>query len=179
MDKQAGGRMGLKAYANLYEKYGILDKEAYDDEADGDWQPDADCDVSRVTMDDALTWNTKSVAYKSRAGSGGVAACKSPTAKSPTAAHAAVTFAKGTKCDDSKGSITRTRGQAKFNGGEICQWIQDRWMGGVNPSKRISMAISCVGDCTVRVATDQTHLVVVKSFEKNIVDPYQALAYAY
>lgn len=61
------------------------------------------------------------------------------------------------------------------SGGEICQFIQDKWMGGVNPCKGVSMRIACVGDCTVCVATDQTHLVVAKSFEKNFVNPCQAL----
>ena len=149
----------MKAYANIYEKYGMADEEVYNEKDDDDWELIGN-------EEDDLTFATHSVAYKLRAGGSKVVG---------------VTFAKGIKDDLAclTSAMKRKAGQSAFIGGDICQWIQDKWFGGCVPSKRLSICLATVGDCTVRVATDQRHLVLEKAMEPAFHDAVENLAYVF
>jgi len=146
----------MKAYGNIYEKYGMADEQVYDEADDEDWELVGN-------EEDDLTFAMQSIAYKSQAAGG--AASKA----------GGVTFTKGTKDTVLLSALKRTKGQTSFSGGKICQWLQDKWFGGCVPSKRLSICLATVGDCTVCVATGQKHLVVEKQRKYSSLMPWRTL----
>jgi len=154
--------MDLKACANTFEKCGVTDADVCNEKDNEDWEL-----VTNKEEDNHMV-PTGSVVYKSKAGGG---------------AASKICFAKGTK-DVSVVAPTilkreQCRGASSFAGGEICQWIQDKWFGGGAPAQCLSICLATVGECAAYVSTDQRHLVVEKSLETQFHDAVENLAHVF
>jgi len=95
VNSQDGGGMDMKAYGNIYEKYGMADEQVYDEADDEDWELVGN-------EEDDLTFAMQSIAYKSQAAGG--AASKA----------GGVTFTKGTKDTVLPSALKLQRGRLLF-----------------------------------------------------------------